>query len=764
MSSYRLRFTRLQGTNVCSYAKFDIPLEGQGTVLLTGVNGSGKSTPWYALTNVLYSDTPKGLKYGNLINVHDPHNYWVRVDFELDGIPYAIEQYRDHDVLGTGFTIFRHGNDITPHGIDATKKYIPELIDISYRDFLSKIFLSQEDTHVLMEGKPAQKRDHIMHTFGLLPYKQLGDLAKQHKEEATQQIKDMQRSEEEMYDIERQLRELPTLTRLKQKLNKLKEERADLASEVKVLQTRKSQLAHKVSKLEVRDELVDELRELNISGSPTPTDVASLRQKVDTLADRMASLNSSLKLAQRAETLRSELDKYTELPPASKLRQDLEDVRSRKMMLTEVTLPGAQEAHRLRIKLNKIKREEDPEELGDQELELEKKIRRIETALKALNKQVKKGICPTCKRPWKATPEDLRKAKAKRDDARAALDRTNKTYYALHARAKDARQRVDLRARLEKLPEKDPQDVELEIEQLHLDEKDIRADLALAEEREKIEAQIKGAPRQSSSELSQRLKRTKHDLKDARDLHSRTSKAHDLLRRISALPSGDREKLEDKLLRMEGRLDDASKRTEELIEEITNTKVQGTRVKKLMQRRDDLGVEMEQSKAAKRDSRIYQALQEGFRYVLQMRERTLLKRITKELPAYLIPLFGEQSDWVRAELTKDKSGVDLQVMSGDRVLPTHGPSPGQRAKLGVALLFAIRDLYARGSCNLLVLDEPLWRMDEESRPAFLDLVENIKSRVETLVITTHEGEIKGHSFNHKWEATIHDGISTLTLN
>jgi len=764
MSKYRLRFTRLQGTNVCSYLKFDIPLSDQGSVLLTGVNGSGKSTPWYALTWILYANTPKGLKYRDLINIHDPRNFWVRVDFELDGVPYAIETYRDHDLLGTGYTIWRHGEDITPQGIDNAKALIPELIDMNEQNFLSSVFLSQESTHILMEGKPAQRRDHVMWTFGLNVYKDLIDGAKSKLDAEKNEIQDVDRLEEELEDIKNQLKDLPTLTLARKELEQMEGERETLRKEIKIFEGRRATLARKVSQVEIRDGLVDELRELDVEGTPTITDVAELQQETDRLSNQIAEVNNKLERANKAVELREEMGRYEDLPPIETLRKDLEAVRSKKMMLNSVTLPGAQEAHELRKKLNKIKRDEDPDVLGDQELELEKKVNKLEADLKHAQQHLKKGVCPTCKRPWKASKEDIQRLRTQVSDLRAELDSTNKKYYAVHARAKDARERRDLLADLKKLPEQDPQDVEIEIANLARDEKALRGDLTLAENRERVANQLRSAPKESPEDLTKKLKALTQSRKKARDLHSRTSKAHDLLRRIAKLPSGNLKALESKLLKAEQILKKNRKRVEALSTELGSYEMKVEKVKRLTQEQDEKAVKLKRARAAIRDVQIWEALQKGFKHILQARERKLLKRISVELPVYMTPLFGKQSEWVKAELCRAKQGVGMQIRSADKVLPVKGPSPGQRAKLGLALLFAMRDLYAAGNSNLLILDEPLWRIDEESRPAFMEIIEDIHKRVETLVITTHETEIKGHTFDHRWNATIQDGVSTLSIS
>lgn len=764
MAQYRLRFTRLSGTNVCSYPSFDIDLADQGTVLCTGVNGSGKSTPWYALTHLLYNFTTKGIKQRELVNIHDPRNYHCRVELELDGVPYAIEEFRDHRTEGTGRKIWRAGRELPTGGVRETLAEITRLIDLDQRSFLSNVFLSQEHTHILVDGRPKERQEHIMWLFGLNAFEDLSKLAKVETDKVKDQIADVERLKQEITDLKAQLKELPTRTYAKDELDKMRRERERLNKEIEVLEGRRSRISDRISKVEVRDELVRELRELAVEGSPTATDIEELQREVSDLADDLADTKSKLSLATKAATLREELERYGDLPPSKELRVELEKVQERKLRATEVELPEAERAHRLRQKLHKIRRDESDilDDLEHQEGEMEAKTKRMSRRVKEIRSQLKKGICPTCKRPWDLTEADIEELEHELADRVSKLDQANKDYYAMHARAEDARQVHTLNKRLSKLIDKDPQDIELEISGLAREERGLRQELTVSEEREDIRARLAEAPSEAPEKLRKRQRRLDRQLKEKRAEHRSAQQAHTLLRRISKLPTGDLRDLKAKLGDAEQALKDARSRITQLTEDISDLAADLKRVNQLTEDREHLEDKLEKSQHAMTDAKLWAAIRDGFGHLLRQRERKLLKRISKELPAYFNPLFGEQSQWVRAELCKEKSGgIDIQVLSKEIALPAKGPSPGQKTKLGISLLFSCRDLYAKNASNLIVLDEPLWRIDQESRPAFLVILDELRKRVETLVITTHEQEIKGHAFDRRWETTIHDGVSTL---
>jgi DNA repair exonuclease SbcCD ATPase subunit len=764
--NYRIRFTRLTGHNVCSYPDFDIDLTAKGSVLITGVNGSGKSTPWYALTHLLYYMTPKGIRYKELINIHDPKDYHLRLELEIDGVPYAIEEFREHTLHGACRIIWRNGKDITPKGDTAIKTYIPELLNLDQQSFLSNVFLSQEHTHVLVDGKPMERQKHIMWLFGLNAFEDLSGEAKKERDALKGEIADVERIQEEIKDIEAQLKKLPTQTFAQDSLDEMTEKRSTLEKEITVLEGRRSRLADQVAKVEIRDGLVEELRELAVEESPTATDVADLGRQVSDLADRLAATKADLTLARKAEELREELANYQDLPPVADLRKELEKVQESKLLATEVKLPQAERAAKLRKKLNKISRDEVDklQDLEDRESELQIAIKKLTQRVKETQLRLKKGICPTCKKPWELDEHEVAELETVLADSRSQLDDTNKRYYAVHARAEDARLRASLARKLEKLPEEDPQDIEIEIASLARQEKGLRADLTVAEEREEIRTKLSGAPKESTASLREKVKDLTGELADLRQTFNKAKQAHDLLRRIAKLPTGDLQRLKHKLTSVEKSLAANREEVKQLTEKLAETQSDLREVERLNEQLRQRREKIHTARKAIRDAKIWDTLREGFGHLLRARERKLLQRISKELPTYFNPLFGEQSQWCQAELCKERvggGGIDIQVFSKDRKLPPKGPSPGQKAKLGIALLFALRDLYAQNQCNLIILDEPLWKIDQEARPAFLEILEGLRQKVETLIITTHEQEIKGHAFDHRWEAVIENGLSTL---
>lgn len=205
-----IRFLALRGQNAGSYRHFSIDLTHQGVVLLTGRSGAGKSFPWYALTHLIYAKTPKtGWKVRDLVNIHYPQDYHVALDVEIDGVTYTIEEYRDHAKEGNCRKVICKGVNLLQGLNDAQQKErIIQLLGISYPNFGSTVFLSQHHSHVLVEGTPKQREEHLMWVFGLEAYSTLTKATKEAAEDIAAEVGDLDPLKRELGEVNQQLGDL----------------------------------------------------------------------------------------------------------------------------------------------------------------------------------------------------------------------------------------------------------------------------------------------------------------------------------------------------------------------------------------------------------------------------------------------------------------------------------------------------------------------------------------------------------------------------
>lgn len=767
-----LNFKRLRGTNVCSYPHFDIPLDNQGTVLLQGDNGSGKSTPWYALAKLFYGKSPKKLTHATMINVHDPKDYWLRVDLEVDGVPYAVEEWREHTKpkpawheKKNGLLIYRNGQDITPKDVKNVRALLPSLIGYSNQNFLSTIYLPQEHNHVLIEGTPAVKRQHVMWIFGLKKFEDWSLQAKKEKDRLKGKLNDTVHLEEEYKGICEELTALGSLKSLVTRYKHVGRLKTQLTSKLTVLENVLERDLVLRTQIERREKITERIRALGMVDIMSSEELHTLEKEIDRLREDVTLFKQQAQTLIGAHRIQKELDQYDAMPPLSQLRSDLEKTQKNKILLQNIELPEAIKADKTRDELDAIDEISETAFLIDKVHSLDMQRKALEEKLSHLLQHIKRGVCPVCKRPWELSDEELEKLKTERDTTRATLDNVNKHYHSYHLRMKAAQRRDELKAQLEKLPSSDPDEIECVIERLISEEKKLVTDISVAENKIKLEAQIRALPPFTLEELRKKLTVSKTALVTKKDLYDRTAEAVRLLEQIAELPAGDLEIIDRSIRETKEATTTNRKRLEKITARLYALQNQRARYSEMKERQDRLKLRIDQTLKAREDCRIWGTLQEGFQFVLKKQEHVLLEKVTQRLPSYLLPLFGKQSQWLRADLCKDSAGIDMRLTSVGKQLPMEGPSPGMRAKLGLASIFAFRDIYEQAHCNLLILDEPLQKMDSTCRPGFMEILSTlVKKKIGTIIVTAHDAEIKGAEFDKRWHAMITRGISSLEFN
>lgn len=767
-----LNFLRLRGTNVCSYRSFDIPLNNQGTVFLQGDNGSGKSTPWYALTRLFYGKSPKKLTPSNMVNIHEAKDYWLRVDFERDGVPYAVEEWRDHSnprptwrERRNGLLIYRNGQDVTPKDVKNVRALLPALIGYSHKNFLSTVYLPQEYSHVLVEGTPAVKRQHIMWIFGLKKFEDWSQQAKKEKDRLKGKLSDTVHLETEYKDICAELQAMGSLQDLVAAFKKALHIKDRLTSKLTVLESVLERDVVLASQIARREKLTEQLRALGMTDMLSSDELRALEKEIETLQEAVATYKQQAQALVGAYKIQKELEQYADIPQLAELRNSLEKVQKQKLLLQNIELPAAKKADEIREALEAIDETSDVAFLEEKVFTFETQRKALENKLAQLVSQINRGVCPTCKRPWNIEAEDLEKLKQERDSSRVSLDNINKSYHLYRGRMKAGQRRDELKAKLERLPSSDADEIECVIEKLMSEEKKLVTDISVAENKIKLEAQLRALPPFSLEELRGKLATGKDLLAQKKALHEKGAEAARLLDQIAELPAGDSDVVERSVADTREAIALSRKRLEKVTARLYALQTQREKYKELKDRRDRLKLRIDQVTRSREDCRIWGHLQEGFQFLLKKQEHVLLSRVTQRLPSYLLPLFGKQSQWLRAELCKDSAGIDMRLTSVGKPLPAEGPSPGMRAKLGLATIFAIRDTHEHAHCNLLVLDEPLQKMDSTCRPGFMDILNSlVKQKIGTIIVTAHDAEIKGAEFDRRWHATITRGISSLELD
>jgi DNA repair protein SbcC/Rad50 len=156
-------FEELSITNGRTFKKLTLPLHDQGLVLILGKNGSGKSTIWALLEAVFYGSTPSGHKRDELTK--NKKDCELKVSLKLGDeqwvIAYKREKGKWQHVLET------NGQHRDYHTVLEASKATQTALGLTKAEFEGSVHLTQSSQHILIEGKPTERKNYISNFFGI---------------------------------------------------------------------------------------------------------------------------------------------------------------------------------------------------------------------------------------------------------------------------------------------------------------------------------------------------------------------------------------------------------------------------------------------------------------------------------------------------------------------------------------------------------------------------------------------------------------------
>ncbi len=106
-----VNFKKLGFENFCCYQElFELEIQNNKLVLISGENGIGKSTLFESVQYTLYGSTSKGLKGKDVINNRIEKNCHTYIEFSIDDINYRVDRYSGHSKMGD--TAILNRNDV----------------------------------------------------------------------------------------------------------------------------------------------------------------------------------------------------------------------------------------------------------------------------------------------------------------------------------------------------------------------------------------------------------------------------------------------------------------------------------------------------------------------------------------------------------------------------------------------------------------------------------------------------------------------------
>lgn len=148
-----VNFNRLVIENFLGIANGDVSLRERGLLSVSGnnvddssavSNGSGKSSLADAIAWVIYGLTARGETGDKVVNRVVGKNCVVRLDIDVDGVPYTIKRYRKHSKFKNRILVERDGLDITLGTDKMTQELIERLLGATYEVFVASVYAGQE--------------------------------------------------------------------------------------------------------------------------------------------------------------------------------------------------------------------------------------------------------------------------------------------------------------------------------------------------------------------------------------------------------------------------------------------------------------------------------------------------------------------------------------------------------------------------------------------------------------------------------------------
>lgn len=304
-----------------SIGNMELNLDNRGLVLIEGKNdsdvtfesnGSGKTSIISAITYAIYGQTTYGIKADDVINRHFGKNMSVKLDFDVDGVPYTIERYRKDKKHKNKVILFKEGKDISGKSAKETEDVVLGLFGVDYQTYMNSIVQGQGNSEVFTKATDKGKKDILENITNIAVYKKAQDVAKGKVNEQELNYKEVVAKIEKLnteleYLVKQEENELATysytqnmITEAEEemgvKLNKLQQEQRN--RNIDQLLERKSMLEaveQPTVKFEPTQEELDldkKIKEVQQGGQDILTNVRIMQSEMETKRKEQQSLDT----------------------------------------------------------------------------------------------------------------------------------------------------------------------------------------------------------------------------------------------------------------------------------------------------------------------------------------------------------------------------------------------------------------------------------------------------------------------------------------
>lgn len=762
--------TRVKLKNWKSHKETELDLD-EGTNVLVGIMGSGKSAVLDAITYALFGTVPsvknRTITLDDLIRNRPVEEDSAEVEVQFvtpGGEEYIVKRVLERGG-GTKFAELREGDGtlVNKPKSTAVTEDVVSLLRIDYDFFERMIYAEQNQLDRFLTLSPRQRRKRIDELLKINKFEN----ARKNTSTLINRLDD--RREEKQKDIE-ELREDEDID----SLPSLEKELEETKSEKKELEEKKEEI----------DPLLEETKE-------KLQEFEDFREKIEGLSKQIESVNG------RIETLKQQIKKATE-KLGEEIGTDLETLKQRKNYFEEALEKSKEEiknleeearsytaeASELKNKIENLKKQiddleekiqekkEKKKELDEinlskvkNELEnLEKKLeewKNERSKLKAKTESLKDSIeelrkagsnCPVCDRPLsdELKSELIQEREDELDGLKQEIsvseERVSELEKDISERKEVIESAKDLESDVKDLDEikdklgemrEDLEDKEGKIEEVRSEEDMIRG--KLEEAKEEVE-QI----RNQYQDIKNKIKMKKELRESKQQKNKSLEKRKDLEDKLEEKKS---EYDEEKIEKLKEKRDNLIKKQEHFktrLEEIRKLiKQRGKLVENVRKKKKTLEKREVKVEVLKESISSLQKLRKAFTQTQTSLRRQIIEAVNSmmgEIWEDIYPYNDFQEIRLSIEERREISDYELQLRdSSDNWVPVEGiTSGGERTCAALTLRISFAVVLAPG-ISWLVLDEPTHNLDSEGIETLAEVLrERVPRIVKQLILITHE--------------------------
>ncbi len=747
----------------------------EGTNVLVGVMGSGKSAVLDAITYGLFGTVPnvrnRTIKLDDLIKKRPVEE--DKAEVEIGFLTPNEEEYRVKRVLergeGTVMAELRKadGDLINKPQSTAVTEDITSLLKLDYEFFERMIYAEQNQLDRFLTLEPRKRRKKVDELLKINKFEKarknittLTNRLSDRRKDRLEDIQELKKDEdiENLPSLEEELEKTKSereevreeLEELAPKLEGVKEELQDFEDVKKELEKIAKKVESINGKLEAQENQIDKLKDK--LGESADKDLESLEKRAENIEEDLENRKS------RVEDLESENQSLT--AKVSELETELKNLRSDVDELEEEI--GKKEEYKEELEEIEVSTLEDElEDLNGEREKLKNSLSEKNVVVNNLKESLSElreaeSVCPTCGRDLSGEKKDnlIENREKKLEKTKSEIDVLDDDISSVEEKIEERKNLVE-KAR----------DFEKEIADLP----NLRKELEKLEERISDKSDLLEEASKKQEEVQENLEEEKSQVNE---LRKRYEDVKDMVNLKKDLKSsiGDKKELEEKKEKFEKRLDEKKEgydedkykklknRHEDIIKRQEHLKTRLSEINKLIKEKKKLIESIRKKKETlerrKAETRVLEESIDSLKTVqdaMSKSQTTLRNQVIEAVNGMMNDMWDDiypYGDFPKIRLSIEErrkiSDYELQVLdsSGSWVSVEGITSGGERTCALLALRIAFAVVLSPG-LSWLVLDEPTHNLDKEGIDQLSEILRNrVPKIVKQLLLITHEERLE----------------------